>query len=360
MSFNGSGLFVINSAGQPVVPATVISSTVFNALTADLATGLSTCITKDGQTTVTANIPFAGFKLTGVGAPTVSGDALVFGQAATTGNLTVVGTTGTNIASFSRATDSLQSIIVTNSNAGTAAQSAVYISNGTVSSGIVQYGAGVGTTAPFAVANGTAFFSGTGSGGLAIGTVSNTPITFVSNNAAIGTWSSTSLAPVALLDISAATAGQIKFPATANPSADANTLDDYEEGTWTPTLIGSGTAGTQTYTAQVGRYTKIGRLVFIQGRVAISAKDGAMAGNALIGGLPFAAASVSGNVTNAAAFSAYSSINLSAGYTELGGAPDSASTIQLFENGDNVAFQSVAVAAIGATTDIIFSASYSV
>ena len=45
MSFNGSGTFVINSAGQPVVANTVISATTFNALTADLANGLSTCIT---------------------------------------------------------------------------------------------------------------------------------------------------------------------------------------------------------------------------------------------------------------------------------------------------------------------------
>jgi len=59
MSYNGSGTFVINTAGQPVVSGTVISSTYFNALTADLGTGLSTAITKDGQTTTTARIPFA-------------------------------------------------------------------------------------------------------------------------------------------------------------------------------------------------------------------------------------------------------------------------------------------------------------
>ena len=59
MSFNGSGTFVINSSGQPVVTNTVISSTAFNALTADLGTGLSTTITRDGQTTTTAKIPFA-------------------------------------------------------------------------------------------------------------------------------------------------------------------------------------------------------------------------------------------------------------------------------------------------------------
>ena len=59
MSFNGSGTFVVNSSGQPVVTGTVISSTAFNALTADLATGLSTCVTKDGQTATTVRVPFA-------------------------------------------------------------------------------------------------------------------------------------------------------------------------------------------------------------------------------------------------------------------------------------------------------------
>lgn len=58
MSFNGSGTFVINSTGNPVVTGTTISSTWANALTADLATGLSTCVTKDGQTTTTAIVPF--------------------------------------------------------------------------------------------------------------------------------------------------------------------------------------------------------------------------------------------------------------------------------------------------------------
>lgn len=68
-------MFVINSSGQPVVANTLIESAVQNALTADIATGLSTCITKDGQTTVTANIPLSGFKLTGVGAATALTDA---------------------------------------------------------------------------------------------------------------------------------------------------------------------------------------------------------------------------------------------------------------------------------------------
>lgn len=58
------------------------------------------------------------------------------------------------------------------------------------------------------------------------------------------------------------TAGQIAFPATQNPSSNANTLDDYEEGTFLPVVIGSTTAGTATYQGQTGTYTKVGRLVF--------------------------------------------------------------------------------------------------
>ena len=59
MSYNGSGTFTINTTGQPVVAGTVISSSAFNSLTNDLATGLTTAITKDGQTTTTARITFA-------------------------------------------------------------------------------------------------------------------------------------------------------------------------------------------------------------------------------------------------------------------------------------------------------------
>ncbi len=58
-------------------------------------------------------------------------------------------------------------------------------------------------------------------------------------------------------------------------------------GTWTPTFKGSGTAGTFTYTQQVGNYIKIGKLVYIQGRVAISAIAVAPTGNMTIEGLPF-------------------------------------------------------------------------
>ena len=50
--------------------------------------------------------------------------------------------------------------------------------------------------------------------------------------------------------------GQIKFPATQNASGDPNTLDDYEEGTWTPSV-----GGTATYGTRIAHYTKIGDTV---------------------------------------------------------------------------------------------------
>jgi|HubBroStandDraft_2_1064218.scaffolds.fasta_scaffold80794_2 hypothetical protein len=91
MAFNGSGTFLINSTGQPVVTATTISSTVFNALTTDLAGGLTDCITKDGQSTPTANIKMGGYKITGIAQPTGSGDALAFGLNISVGTATLSG-----------------------------------------------------------------------------------------------------------------------------------------------------------------------------------------------------------------------------------------------------------------------------
>ena len=82
--------------------------------------------------------------------------------------------------------------------------------------------------------------------------------------------------------------GQIKFPATQNPSSDANTLDDYEEGTWTPLLRFGGASVGMTYSTQLGQYTKVGKLCHIQGNITLSAK-GSSTGAASIAGLPFAA-----------------------------------------------------------------------
>ncbi len=124
MSYNGSGTFQINTAGQPVVAGTVISSTAFNSLTADLANGLSTAITKDGQTTVTNNIPMSGFKITGLGAATVGTDAVRYSQIqSNTDKLVTVSGTDTLTGSVTPAltayaAGNLFSFVVANTNTG--------------------------------------------------------------------------------------------------------------------------------------------------------------------------------------------------------------------------------------------------
>jgi hypothetical protein len=86
----------------------------------------------------------------------------------------------------------------------------------------------------------------------------------------------------------------ISFPATQSASSNANTLDDYEEGTWLPT-IGSQTQ-TFTMTEQQGIYVKVGQMVTVVGIMAWSSKGSAASGDALVmKNLPFASNSDGNN-----------------------------------------------------------------
>jgi len=91
MSRNGSGVYSLNTAGQPVVAGTTITATAFNAATADIATALTQSICVDGQSVITGNIPMSGFKLTGLGAPNTAGDALRYTSSAANYALVVAG-----------------------------------------------------------------------------------------------------------------------------------------------------------------------------------------------------------------------------------------------------------------------------
>jgi len=81
----------------------------------------------------------------------------------------------------------------------------------------------------------------------------------------------------------------ITFPATQVASSDANTLDDYEEGTWTPVVADASSGGnTGTCTINSAKYTKIGRVVSVECDISGIQTTGMTAGNALnIRGLPF-------------------------------------------------------------------------
>jgi hypothetical protein len=79
----------------------------------------------------------------------------------------------------------------------------------------------------------------------------------------------------------------ITFPSTQSASTNVNTLDDYEEGTWTPIVIGNTSTSGQTYEYQTGRYIKIGRNVYCTFELQLTAA-GTVSGISAIAGLPFA------------------------------------------------------------------------
>jgi hypothetical protein len=98
---------------------------------------------------------------------------------------------------------------------------------------------------------------------------------------------------LALQGATSVTGTGISFPATQSASSDANTLDDYEEGTWTPVLAASGY--TFTLTSQNGAYTKIGNCVTFKVYFNSAFSSGSGSTSGTITGLPFVSANVAAN-----------------------------------------------------------------
>jgi len=119
----------------------------------------------------------------------------------------------------------------------------------------------------------------------------------------------------------------IQFPATQVASAGANTLDDYEEGTWTPSVaFGGASVGVVLSAVNGGTYTKIGRQVTLNGLFVISNK-GTSTGAATITGLPF---TIGGGPQFYAAASSFTE-NISFVNVLQSRGNEATTTIQLFE-----------------------------
>ena len=90
--------------------------------------------------------------------------------------------------------------------------------------------------------------------------------------------------------------GSIKFPGTQGASADANSLDDYEEGTWTPAILYQNASGvTLDYATdgfQVGRYTKIGNVVHARFSIQVDISGSPVNDNISISGFPFTSVNI--------------------------------------------------------------------
>ena len=153
--------------------------------------------------------------------------------------------------------------------------------------------------------------------------------------------------------------GQIAFPATQSASADANTLDDYEEGAWTPTVTFQ-TAGNLSvaYSVQVGWYIKIGKLVTATCFITTSTFTHTTASGALlVQGFPF----TSENTTNYRAFAALLWAGITTTCTDI--------NVQMLPNTTEVQFGgsttaaaitqiSTAHALTGGTVNLRFTISY--
>lgn len=159
--------------------------------------------------------------------------------------------------------------------------------------------------------------SGTWANGIAMSGIASNGSGFFGNGGSMDTLINGGSTTYTTAVINLGADGRIKFPATQNPSTDANTLDDYEEGTYTPVLTFA-TPGdvAVTYGTQVGTYRKIGGVVHVQYNVSATVFTFTTAsGNLQITGLPFTSISTTGSATRGKVV--WSGIT-KANYTEVG------------------------------------------
>ena len=116
----------------------------------------------------------------------------------------------------------------------------------------------------------------------------------------------------------------IDFSAAGNTGGmTSELLNDYEEGTWSPTIEGSTTAGSASYTVRNGQYTKVGRLVHFACYVVWSSGNGT--GSLRITGLPFATGTGVINCPNAYV----ENVTLSANYIAIASMSGGVSSINI-------------------------------
>lgn len=248
------GLLNIQSNGSTIVAVTGSGISVTGTVS---QTGVSTFA---AGTVSAPSITFTGDTNTGIFSP--AADTIAFTEGGvesmriTSAGDVGVGTTSPNLGGVNKA-------ITLNSAAGTNASYELSI-NGTF----------IGS-----------MYTNTADSSLRFGGWQNAPMVFLTNSTE--RMRINAGAPILCLSggNTSATGTGIAFPATQSASSDANTLDDYEEGTWTPTWYGSGTAGTPSGSAS-GKYTKIGNMVTVSANFSAINLTGAT-GNFIIGGLPF-------------------------------------------------------------------------
>ncbi len=250
MPRNGSGTYSL-PAGNPVVTGTVISSTVHNNTMSDLETEMTNSVDKDGQTVLTGALDFNGNKII----LDVDGDTSFH---ADTDDQIDVEIAGADDFQFTANTFAALS--------GSTIKAA--------SGGTLQVDSG---------------------GSMKTDTISETT-------------SDTGVTIDGLLIKD----GGLDFSASADlGTATSEVFDDYEEGTFSPTVSASG-GGTATYANNDGRYTKIGNFIIVEGDIDVTSWDSQTLG-ITIDDLPIQSAA--GNVVGGGLISRARDLNITAGYS---------------------------------------------
>ena len=306
----GSGLLVFATSPVLTTPSIgVATATSINKVAITAPATSATLTIADGKTlTINETLTFTGTAGTTMTFPTTSATLARTDSPTFTGTITAAALTASGLitANAGLTVASGQTLTLTGATVAgtptingdwlfTSIGEAINVSASTNSDlrgmRIRNTSTGAGAYASYTLGDSVAFNTGlialVGSGNAAyggsrsmfLGTTTTTPTVIIYNNVEVGRFTGTGLT---------VTGGQIKFPATQVPSADVNTLDDYEEGTWTPSV-----GGTATYTIQTGTYTKIGRQVTIRGTLQINVIG--TGSQTTISGLPFAAAA--GSIT---------------------------------------------------------------